>query len=56
VAGEADYLVRVMVADLPTLAEFTMKRLMRARCGERAVEYRADGLKREGPLPLSHLR
>ena len=31
VAGEADYLIRVVVPDLPTLAEFTMKRLMRVR-------------------------
>ena len=57
VAGEADYLIRVVVADLPTLAEFTMKRLMRVP-GVESIRSNIvlTALKREGPLPLSHLR
>ena len=57
VAGEADYLVRVVVPDLPTLAEFTMKRLMRVP-GVESVRSNIvlTALKREGALPLSHLR
>lgn len=57
VAGEADYLIRVVVADLPTLADFTMKRLMRVP-GVESVRSNIvlTALKREGPLPLSHLR
>ncbi|MEC3767363.1 MULTISPECIES: Lrp/AsnC family transcriptional regulator [Cupriavidus] len=57
VAGEADYLIRVVVPDLPTLAEFTMKRLMRVP-GVESVRSNIvlTAIKCEGPLPLSHLR
>ncbi|MGO4327736.1 Lrp/AsnC family transcriptional regulator [Cupriavidus sp. 2TAF22] len=57
VAGEADYLLRIMVPDLPTLAEFTMKKLMRVP-GVESVRSNIvlTALKRDGPLPLSHLR
>lgn len=57
VAGEADYHLRVVVPDLPTLAEFTMKKLMRVP-GVESVRSNIvlTALKREGPLPLSHLR
>ncbi len=57
VAGEADYLIRVVVPDLPTLAEFTMKRLMRVP-GVESVRSNIvlTALKSEGALPLSHLR
>ncbi|TPQ39465.1 Lrp/AsnC family transcriptional regulator [Cupriavidus pinatubonensis] len=57
VAGEADYLIRVVVPDLPTLADFTMKRLMRVP-GVESVRSNIvlTALKSEGALPLSHLR
>lgn len=57
VAGEADYLIRVVVPDLPTLAEFTMKRLMRVP-GVESVRSNIvlTAIKCEGALPLSHLR
>jgi len=57
VAGEADYLIRVVVPDLPTLAEFTMKRLMRVP-GVESIRSNIvlTALKSEGALPLSHLR
>jgi DNA-binding Lrp family transcriptional regulator len=57
VAGEADYLVRVVVPDLPMLADFTMKKLMRVP-GVESVRSNIvlTALKREGQLPLSHLR
>ena len=57
VAGEADYLIRVVVPDMPTLAEFTMKRLMRVP-GVESVRSNIvlTAIKCEGPLPLSHLR
>ena len=57
VAGEADYLIRVVVPDLPTLAEFTMKRLMRVP-GVESVRSNIvlTAIKCDGPLPLSHLR
>lgn len=57
VAGEADYLLRVVVTDLPQLAEFTMKRLMRVP-GVESVRSNIvlTALKQDGALPLSHLR
>ena len=57
VAGEADDLLRIVVADLPTLAEFTMRKLMRVP-GVESVRSNIvmTALKRDGPLPLSHLR
>ncbi|MDT6962220.1 MULTISPECIES: Lrp/AsnC family transcriptional regulator [unclassified Cupriavidus] len=57
VAGEADYLIRVVVQDLPMLADFTMKRLMRVP-GVESIRSNIvlTPLKKEGPLPLAHLR
>lgn len=57
VAGEADYLLRIVVPDLPTLAEFTMRKLMRVP-GVESVRSNIvlTALKRDGPLPLAHLR
>jgi DNA-binding Lrp family transcriptional regulator len=56
VAGEADYLLRIMVPDLPALAEFTMKKLMRVP-GVDSVRSNIvlTALKRDGALPLGHL-
>jgi hypothetical protein len=47
----------VVVADLPQLAEFTMKRLMRVP-GVESVRSNIvlTALKRDGALPLAHLR
>ncbi|MCG5259212.1 Lrp/AsnC family transcriptional regulator [Cupriavidus gilardii] len=57
VAGEADYLLRIVVTDLPALADFTMRKLMRVP-GVESVRSNIvlTALKREGALPLSHLR
>lgn len=57
VAGEADYLLRIVVPDLPSLADFTMRKLMRVP-GVESVRSNIvlTALKREGALPLSHLR
>jgi Lrp/AsnC family leucine-responsive transcriptional regulator len=57
VAGEADYLLRVVVPDLPALSAFMMKRLMRVP-GVDSVRSNIvlSAFKREGPLPLGHLR
>ncbi len=57
VAGEADYLLRIVVTDLPALADFTMRKLMRVP-GVESVRSNIvlTALKRDGALPLSHLR
>lgn len=57
VAGEADYLLRVVVPDLPALSAFMMKRLMRVP-GVDSVRSNIvlTAFKRDGALPLGHLR
>lgn len=57
VAGDADYLLRIVVPDLPALAEFIMKKLMRVP-GVHGVHSNVvlTALKSAGPLPLDHLR
>jgi DNA-binding Lrp family transcriptional regulator len=56
VAGDADYMLRVVVADLPALSEFVMRKLMRVPGVDNVrSNIVLTALKRDGALPLSHL-
>jgi len=56
VAGDADYMLRVVVPDLPALSEFVMRKLMRVPGVDNVrSNIVLTALKRDGALPLSHL-
>jgi DNA-binding Lrp family transcriptional regulator len=56
VAGDADYLLRVVVPDLPALSDFVMSKLMRVSGVDNVrSNIVLTALKRDGALPLGHL-
>lgn len=57
VAGEADYLLRLVVPDLPALSDFITNKLMRVPgVGSVRSNIVLMSFKSGGALPLSHLR
>ena len=57
VAGEADYLLRLVVPDLPALSEFITHKLMRVPgVGSVRSNIVLMSFKSDGAMPLSHLR
>ncbi len=56
ISGEVDYMLRVVVPDLPALSEFVMRKLMRVPGVDNVrSNIVLTALKRDGALPLSHL-